>query len=127
MKAYSWFSLVIVSTGCVGSGACADLFSPCDEVVKLESRSPDDRLVATHYERNCGATADYSTVVMLHERTSSADQEKDVVFVAKGQHALVVEWKSDTQVSIGCPTCDEDDIFRQEREWQDVGIAYPKP
>ena len=49
------------------------LFGDCGDTVKAEAVSPDGRYVAAVFERDCGATTNYSTNVSLREVRESFD------------------------------------------------------
>jgi hypothetical protein len=68
--------------------------------------SPDGQHVAHSYLRNCGATADYVTMVDLEAPGSS---QGATAYSADGAHELKLRWDSPHELHIecrGCPTRD---------------------
>ena len=105
------------------SGCAFLLHSSCENTIKLEVKSPDGKYVATLFERNCGATTDFSTIVNLRELSMKFDADNSGVFVVKGQPKIDLTWDSHTSLRLQCQHCRVDDIFKQERTWKDVNIS----
>jgi hypothetical protein len=114
--------ILLVGLGAVALGLF--LASDCEDTVKIEAKSPDGKYVATLYERDCGATTDFSTVVNL--RVSSARFKGDDlgVVVLKGQHKLDLAWDGNTKLQLQCHDCRSEDIFKQERIWKNIEISF---
>lgn len=96
--------------------------SPCAEEFQSYAYSPDGRYTAAVYERNCGATTDYSTVVRLSEADSNV-ANGDVIFLISGSKEVVAEWKNVSVLELGCSDCRQNDIFVQEAAWKSVMIT----
>jgi hypothetical protein len=47
-----------------------------------------------------------------------------VVFLAKNDHKIRVDWKSNQEVSIECETCTQSQIFKAETRWKNIAIQY---
>ena len=108
------------------SAACLWLFlSPnCEDAIKREVRSPNGKYIATLYERDCGATTNFSTIVSLRASTDKFNGENGRIFVAEGQFQVSLVWKDDMNLRIECSKCRSNDIFKQEMNWQDISISY---
>jgi hypothetical protein len=106
-------------------GGCGFLLrSGCDNKIKSENPSPDGKYVATLFERNCGATTDFSTIVNLRESSAKLKGEDLGVLILKGEHKLDVIWEGNTRLRLQCRDCRPDDIFKQEKTWQGIEISF---
>lgn len=59
---------------------------PCENTPVSEIHSPDGRLKLVVFERNCGATTDFSTQASLFDRHGKLDDEAGNVFIADADH-----------------------------------------
>ena len=85
----------------VVSGCEPALFGDCADTITSEVASPDGRHVATVFERNCGATSDYSTNLSLREAEDAFDpDEQPPVLVVEGQVALAPAWSSKESLTV---------------------------
>jgi Family of unknown function (DUF5412) len=120
MKTTALIALGIVSATCLWL-----LYSPdCEDAVKREVRSPNGKYIATLYERDCGATTNFSTIVSLRASMDKFNGEDGRVFVAEGQFQVNLVWEDDMNLRIECSGCRSKDIFKQERKWKNIGISY---
>jgi hypothetical protein len=101
----------------VGCGICKD------EVLS-QRNTPDGKVAATVFVRDCGATADYSSVVSLHAAGRSFRNQPDWVFIAKGKHSVIATWTSSRQLLISCSTCTDRDVFKKVVRDGGVDIVY---
>lgn len=95
---------VIVLIHEVGLGAVAFglfLASDCEDTTETEVKSPDGKYVATLYERDCGATTDFSTIVKLRESSASFKGDDLGTFVVNGQPKIHLTWDSNTRLRQG--------------------------
>lgn len=113
--------VLVVGLGTVALGLF--LASDCEDTIKLEAKSPDRKYVATLYERDCGATTDFSTIVNLREDSANFNGDDLGIVIVKGQHKLDLVWDGNTKLQLQCHDCRPDDIFKQERTWKDVQIS----
>jgi hypothetical protein len=114
--------ILIVGLGIVALGLF--LASDCEDTVKTELKSPDGKYVATLYERDCGATTDFSTIVNLRDSSASFKGDDLGIVIVKGQHKLDLVWDSDRKLRFQCHDCRIEDIFKQEKTWKDVDISF---
>lgn len=105
---------------------------PCEDTVNTEVESPDGQHIVTIFERDCGATTDFSTIVSLRPRGSSFDGDTGRIFVAKGRPRIRATWVGPGNLRIECaecwPTQDQrtsDIVFRQDSSWRSIKIVYP--
>lgn len=97
------------------------IFGGCHDLVRTESTSPEGQFVASVFERDCGATADYSTIVSLRKAKTSFNAEQDQhVVVLLGSCDVAIQWQDNVvNVSYAKPC----EVFRQVSAWQHVRIA----
>jgi hypothetical protein len=98
--------------------------NPCRDTVRSKVSSADGKLVANVFERNCGATTDFS--LMLNVQNSSAKFRPDdgLVFVAKGRYNLSVAWTRRRSIVVTCSNCPRSNIYREVVALGDVDIQY---
>lgn len=103
-------------------GAC--LRPSCQNTSLVSSESPSHKVVATVFERNCGATTDFSRMVSLSSPGSDIFDDRRVVYIVNGQHDVEIEWADADTVRITCSTCADKDIFRKSVKIDNVEIVY---
>jgi len=103
----------------------------CGEEITSEIISPDGRYVAAVFVRNCGATTSYATHVNLRRFTGtfrtnwSGTITDGEVFVTHSGPGFPILWENSSRLIISCRGCQrEDGVFKQEKSWGNVGIAY---
>lgn len=97
----------------------------CSDSVITESESPDGRYSATFFERDCGATTDYTSLVSLRESRRDFDAENaDLVVVVEGRYHIEMQWTSRRSLLIDPG---DGEIFRHEDSWRDVRISVKRP
>ena len=97
--------------------------NPCgDEVVSTLS-SPGGQYRAVWIVRNCGATTDYATHVLL-ERKSLLGWNRESVFVASGEQKLDIHWLTNDTLQIDCPSCTPVRVFKKQADWNGISVAY---
>src|SRR6266705_2238517 len=77
------------------------LLANCEDVIKAEITSPDHKWVITVYERNCGATAPYSTQINLRRSgiTFNANTQEPVFVIGRKQE-LKVNWFGNKLINV---------------------------
>lgn len=109
----------------LGSSGCAFLLrSSCENTVKSEIKSPDGKYIVALFERNCGATTDFSTIVSLRESSTELKSDDLGIFVVKGQPRIDLAWEGNTRLRLQCQDCRTEEIFKQERTWKDIHISF---
>ena len=96
----------------------------CDDDLKSKAASTDGQLVAYVYERNCGATTDFSAMVNVQSSRVQFHEDEGILFVAKGRYDLSVEWTSPRALLITCSKCSRKDVFRQVVAFGDVDVKF---
>ena len=103
-------------------GGCDDLslFGDCGVEIQSEQQSPGGAITATTLVRNCGATTDFSTTVVLHSTTEPFDSEDaDEVLLLEGRRRVVVRWASDSELQLAF---NRSAVIRSNCERPDVRI-----
>jgi hypothetical protein len=99
------------------------LFS-CSDTVLTEVVSPDKKHVATVFERDAGATSDYSTLVTVRRILDCFNTEKNRIFVLAGRHVVTVSWDTGTNLYVRYDA-QVGDIFKQDNTTIDsIKVTY---
>ena len=94
----------------------------CEDRVKLERVSPDREWIATVFERDCGATTDFASLVNLRESNQTFDPDDGSnIFVAEGRPPIHLTWESNQQLLVNVNAIE---IYRQDVFWNDIRITY---
>ena len=107
--------------------ACTFVGCMCSDKVLSRSTSPDGGLVATVFERDCGATTDFSTILSISGTSENFKDERVFVFVAKGQKGVTVKWTGRRALWVECDGCTRPSVFRQVTALGDIDITYSLP
>ncbi len=123
-------NLLIAASGCaLVVGACA-LFAHlafsgggdlCVNDNVLETVSPNARLKAVAFRRNCGATTDYSTHISILPAGDKLRNEGGNVFTANHELSLSVHWIDDEHLRV---TGETRTHFLRLTEFRGVHISY---
>ncbi|HEX5433459.1 MAG TPA: hypothetical protein VFY05_04425 [Candidatus Angelobacter sp.] len=107
---------------------------PCNNEVGEEILSPDNEWKAVIFERDCGATTDFSTQIslvkgnrsLLHDSSGNiftADSDHNKVRVnLNGLLPINVIWENNNQLLIRYPARAR--VFLQNRRYKDVRVSY---
>ena len=120
MAAIGKTSLLLVICSGIWLGSC----NPCGDTVKLRVPSPDGQLVANVYERDCGATADFSSMVNVQRSSDKFRGDEGLLFVAKGRYRLSVAWTGPRTLLIACPKCSRKNVYREVAALGDIDVNY---
>jgi hypothetical protein len=119
---------------CLASAILGGCLFDCGDTINLEKTSPEQKYVATVFERDCGATTDYSTIVVLRRFKRSFDPESGRIFIVKGRVPVTLTWTDPNRLLVKCPECapegemnkPQDKVFKREKEWNGVSISYAR-
>jgi len=89
-----------------------------------KATSADNQLVANVYERNCGATTDFSSMVNVQRASDKFRADEGLLFVAKGRYDLSVAWAGPRTLLITCPSCARKNVFREVVALGDIDVKY---
>jgi len=107
-------------------GASIGFLSGCDvcrDDIKGTVVSPDGKHRVVSLVRDCGATTDFATQVVL-ERNSAIRWTSERIFVVKGDHHVDTNWKSNDSLQIVCHSCGSAHVFTEKGEWNGIKITY---
>jgi hypothetical protein len=93
---------------------------------RLEARvvSPDHGIVAAVYERNCGATTDFSSMVNVQSPSDKFRGDDGVLFSARGRYDISVLWVGPKSLLIRCSGCLRRDVYREVTALGDIDVTY---
>jgi hypothetical protein len=95
---------VLAGLGFVAYQAAGRGLVTCGNDIMKEIHSPDGRYTAAFYERNCGATVDYSSIVSLRPseaRLGSGQDER--ALVVRGRCSLGLQWEDSATLRVSYP------------------------
>lgn len=78
----------------------------CGNYMHAELHSPDNEHKAVVFQRDCGATTDFSTQVSILRANEALEDSSGNVMIVRGHpdtHALELEWLSNTELRIDRP------------------------
>jgi hypothetical protein len=101
--------------------------SPCEDSLRSKAISGDNRLVASFYERNCGATTDFVSMVNVQSTSDRFDGEQGTLLSVTGRYNISLEWAGPRKLVITCANCARNNIFRQVIVLGDVDVSYNLP
>ena len=98
--------------------------SPCEDTPRLSVPSPDQRIVATFYERGCGATTDFTSMVNVQSKKRKFNGDEAIIFIVKGRYDISIEWHTPTALTIRCAACSRKNVFREVSAFGDIDVSY---
>jgi hypothetical protein len=112
--------LLIVVGGCAlfVDVAFSDL---CVNDQVVEVFSPNGKLKAVVFRRNCGATTDYSTHVSIVPKKSDLPNDPGNIFTGNHERLIEAKWIDDQRLTISGNTNTE---FRRLPEFNGIKITY---
>ena|SRR5437773_10732768 len=101
---------------------CSCMPDPCANAQISEAVSPDGKLKAVTFRRDCGATTKETVQVSILPAKKPLPNEAGNVFVARGEPLVVVHWISDTHLSISGGRASG--AFKADKSFEGVDITY---
>jgi hypothetical protein len=98
--------------------------NPCSDTLRSKATTLDSQLVANFYERNCGATTDFSSMVNVQRTSDKFRADEGLLFVAKGRYDLSVAWIGPRILVVTCPNCSRKNVFREVAALGDIDVRY---
>jgi hypothetical protein len=123
--------LICLSTVClILPTACGDL---CGNEVVSETKSPDAKLKVVVFERDCGATTNFSTQISIVRSNQSLPSGGGNLFIAddkhhaiplgsKGTMEITVSWESNSSLIVSYPQKAE--VFLKKVNVAGVAVRY---
>jgi hypothetical protein len=112
---------------CLACGACG---IGCGDEVTATAVSPDGRLTAESYVRNCGATTPYATHVVVRPSGSSVaswfgrrPNAEHLVYVVAARPAVGIKWLDSSHLTVRI-SGEAGRVFCQKERWRYVSISY---
>ena len=96
----------------------------CGDEVRARAASPDGKLVATFFERNCGATTDFASTVNVQSATEKFDGDEGRIFDATGHYDISIAWTGPRKLLIRCPACRRENVYYEVTVKGDIDITY---
>jgi hypothetical protein len=98
----------------------------CTDENVAQYPSPDGKLVATVFIRDCGAAGAAASRVSLHEAGGAYDDDDDGIFSASREQTISVKWTDNKHLTIYCAPCDAAEITTQVSSYRGVEIKGPR-
>ncbi len=105
---------------CFLSAATTACWSPCEDTLVTQKESPDGDFVARFVIRDCGATTDFASWVIL-ERKQLLFSKEHLVMVVEGKAEVELAWEESKALRVKYK---EGRVFRMEQRWSNVEITY---
>jgi hypothetical protein len=118
-----------ILTACVFAGSIIALFGierfaqtpGCADTLLSESVSPGGANVAAIVERDCGATTDFATWVLLRKAGSPLRNEEGRLISVEGRAPVSMRWSDARHLVVTLPAAR---AFNRQNQWNDVKITY---
>jgi hypothetical protein len=86
--------------------------------------SPDGKMMATVFARDCGATTKEVTWVTVHLNSGKYDRERDIAMTAERPQKIEISWTDNHNLSVRCLTCRPSEVHAQRAKVGFVNINY---
>lgn len=99
---------------------CNDI---CEDQIIFDEYSPNKEYIATAFERNCGATTSFATIISMRHfgKTFNPNDYENWIFKMHGRVPIDVKWKGEVDLSISFFA---GELLIQKTKWKDVNIRY---
>jgi hypothetical protein len=119
---------LIIAVGGTGT-ACVSLAGDCNNEIRRELASPNGKMKAVVFQRDCGATVGFNTQVSVLPSGSKLPNDGGNVFVADGGQGnapsgpfVAVSWINDTELLV---TYDKQTrVFHNESSVGNIRVRY---
>lgn len=119
-------TLLIVG-GAVGAAVvvsvCSLIAPLCADAEILRRESPDRQYVAYVLRRDCGATTDFVTHILLERQAGWFRRGATVLSVA-GSPEVSLTWASPTELAVALRKCARDPVYQRTATWRNVRLTY---
>lgn len=137
MRKYICAFAVVVILGCLSLFALLSFifpdFDPCVNDMVGQVQSPDGQFKAVIFERDCGATTDFSTQVSIVPTSTPLPDTAGNVFVTDGNHGAAppgrgggpnvwVKWLNPKLIKIVYDK--RAATYKMEKQYQNINITY---
>lgn len=116
MRAIPIFLMLLLLVSCDINLCSNDLI---DEVT-----SPSGKYVASTFERNCGATTPYISIVSLRSANTkfTPEDHENWVFKIRGRSSLEVSWVAIDKIKISYSGTGNE--ATQRMQWREIAVSY---
>jgi len=115
---FSWRFFLITITCLLWAVGCG----LCRNEIGHEEYSPDRKLKAVVFKRDCGATTGFTTQVSLLGSAERLPDEAGNVFIADGDPKIRVLWQSNNEVLVRFPP--ETKVHLKQNQAARVSVRY---
>lgn len=105
-------------------GQIANIFGLCTDMITVSELSPDERYIATTYQRTCATKGAITYVSIRPSRAAFRGRGEGVVFAVDWSVPIGFTWTDNSNLRIESIRCPIDEIFVQEKKWRDVMISH---
>jgi hypothetical protein len=113
-------SLAVLASLLLAAGC--DLTEPCENAPIIDIPSPDKRLAAWVFVRDCGATTAKAVHVSVRPASAGLPRDPGNTLIIEQEATVVAEWVSPTQLLISYEPLGE--IFKKESHVGEVAVSY---
>jgi hypothetical protein len=95
----------------------------CGTIIRHVIPAPNATASAVVFERDCGATTNFSTQISIVPTGAVFSAEKHpAFFVVGGRHDLVPRWNGGTEIEIAVPQGEK--VYRKESHVNGIEVTY---
>ncbi len=96
--------------------------SLCGNDIGYEEKSPSGKLKAVAFERDCGATTDFTTQISILRGDEKLPNEAGNLFMANGNLKVRIKWEAEDKLVITYPS--DAKVGRKQPTQSGVSIRY---
>jgi hypothetical protein len=112
------FCFIVVLAGLLMRGWL--YFGGCNDAILQQKQSPDKSYHVTVFERDCGATTDFSTIVNIQRPHKRFDPKRGSnVLVIKGRSSIELSWPPQGGLDVSYST---GEVFKSDTLWNGARI-----
>jgi hypothetical protein len=117
--------LTLAISLCLNSCYTSDsgLFGECKDATQAKSTSPNQRLEAVVFHRDCGATTLVSTIIILNRINRNANLGQDRIFILEGEDKVSLKWINSKKLKISYA---KGETFLKKAEIDGIIIEYER-
>jgi hypothetical protein len=118
------FAIVVFVAALIGTVAVRNVFHDlCGNDLIQEVQSPDGQLVATTFDRGCGATTRTIRMVVIRSagETFEFKPETTSVYSSEGANRLHIAWRGVRTLALETDNCGSG--IHVEKRWRDVNVT----
>ena len=94
----------------------------CGNEIGYEEASPNGKLKAVVFERDCGATTGATTQISILHKSEALPNEAGNIFIAEGDLRLRAQWRSDAELLVTYPSGTS--VTLKQKQRNGVSVHY---